>query len=330
MERIFEILPGIAQTDSPVLIAGETGTGKDMLAEAVHKASQRSKGPFVKLNCGALPEALLDSELFGRRQGAVAEENRLGRFRMAQGGTLLLNEIGDLPLSLQGKLLAFLDDHVIYPQDSTRGVQVDVRVIAATNRDLEHLVAEGRFRQDLLFRLNVVRLFLPPLRERGGDVRLLLDHFLGVLAAPFGKSVGGFSEEALKLLTSHTYPGNVRELRNIVEYAVNVCPGERIRKSHLPAYIAEVPVCAAETAEADPAAEHQAVQPSSASAGAAAAAAHVHPALGESWPDVERRMILDALLRAGGRRSKAAEILGWGRSTLWRKMKSYGMDEQHG
>lgn len=332
MERIFQILPGIAQTDSPVLITGETGTGKDVLAEAIHKASRRAKGPFVKVNCGALPEPLLESELFGHGKGAFtcAEENRPGRFRMAQGGTLFLTEIGDLPLPLQGKLLTFLDNHIIYPVGSSRGAQVDVRVIAATHRDLEHMVAEGRFRQDLFFRLNVVHLPLPPLRERGDDVRLLLDHFLGSIAAQFGKAVSGFSEEALKLLTGHAYPGNVRELRNIVEYAVNVCPGERIRSAHLPAYITEAPARSAVRSEPVPVAETQVVQPVSAPASAAGGSTHVHPAVGESWPDVEHRMILDALVRAGGRRSKAAEILGWGRSTLWRKMKSYGMDEHHG
>lgn len=332
MERIFQILPGIAQTDSPVLITGETGTGKDMLAEAIHEASRRAKGPFVKVNCGALPESLLASELFGHRKGAMAGavENRPGRFRMAQGGTLFLTEISDLPLPLQAKLLTFLDDGVIYPLGSTRGVQVDVRIIAATHRDLEHLVAEGRFRQDLLFRLNAVRLFLPPLRERGEDVRLLLDHFLRTVATQLGKTVTGFSEEALRPLVGYAFPGNVRELRNIVEYAVNVCPGERIRSAHLPAYITETSTGTVARPNPVPAEEPQAVQQPSAHAGGAGGSPHVHPVLGESWPDVERRMILEALVRAGGRRSKAAEILGWGRSTLWRKMKSYGMDEQHG
>lgn len=332
MERIFQILPGIAQTDSPVLITGETGTGKDMLAEAIHEASRRAKGPFIKVNCGALPEALLASELFGHRKGetAGAMESRPGRFRMAQGGTLFLTEISDLPLSLQAKLLTFLDDNIIYSQGSTRGVHVDARIIAATSRDLEHMVAEGRFRQDLLFRLNAVRLFLPPLRDREGDVRLLLDHFLRLVTTRLGKAVTGFSEEALRLLAGYAFPGNVRELRNIVEYAVNVCPGERIRSAHLPAYITESSTGVAARPEPVPAVEPRSGQPEPAHAGGAGGSPHVHPVLGESWPDVERRMILEALVRAGGRRSKAAEILGWGRSTLWRKMKSYGMDEQHG
>lgn len=334
MTRIFHILPGIAQTDSSVLITGETGTGKDVLAEAIHQASPRAKGPFIKVNCGALPESLLESELFGHRKGAFtgAVENRPGRFRMAQGGTLFLTEIGDLPLPLQVKLLTFLDDHVIYPLGSTRGVQVDVRIVAATHRNLEDMVAQGRFRQDLLFRLNVVRLPLPPLRERGDDVRLLLDHFLRSIASQFGKAITGFSEKALGLLRDYAYPGNVRELRNIVEYAVNVCPEERIRSAHLPAYLLDSHSGWAQRPEpvAPAAGEPQPAAPAPAPSGAAPAGSDgrtlVQPSSGESWPDVERRMILDALVRAGGRRSKAAELLGWGRSTLWRKMKAYGMD----
>ncbi len=340
MARIFQILPGIAQTDSPVLVTGETGTGKDMLAEAIHKASRRAKGPFIKAAC-ALPEALLESELFGHRQGAFADalESRPGRFRMAQGGTLFLTEIGDLPLSLQAKLLAFLDDQVIHPLGAARGVRVDVRIIAATHRDMEQMVAQGRFRQDLLFRLNAVRLHLPPLRERGDDVRLLLDHFLRAVSNQSGKPVSGFSEEALAILRAFAYPGNVRELRNIVEYAVNVCSEERIGRAHLPTYLTDLQdfkdfqdfKSGLARAPARPAGQPDVVvageaEPEPAEAVPGGDGPLAPPASGEIWPDVERRMILDALVRAGGRRSKAAELLGWGRSTLWRKMKTYGMD----
>ncbi|HMA86754.1 MAG TPA: sigma 54-interacting transcriptional regulator, partial [Desulfosalsimonadaceae bacterium] len=212
MEKIFQMLPLIAQNDSSVLITGETGTGKDMLAEAIHESSSRSKGPFIKVNCGALPETLLESELFGHRKGAFtgAVENKPGRFRLAQNGTLYLTEIGDLPLALQVKLLTFLDDKIVYPLGSSKGVHVDVRVIAATHRHLEQMVKAGEFREDLLFRLNVVRVHLPPLREREEDLRLLIDHFFNNFTSHFGKSIKGFTNRALELLKTYSYPGNVR------------------------------------------------------------------------------------------------------------------------
>ncbi|MFW6323760.1 MAG: sigma-54 interaction domain-containing protein, partial [Desulfovibrionales bacterium] len=184
MEKVYQLLPILAQNDTSVLITGETGTGKDLVAEAIHQSSSRAKGPFIKVNCGALPENLLESELFGHQKGAFtgAVENKPGWFRLAHNGTLFLTEIGDLPLPLQVKLLTFLDDKVIYPLGSTRGFHVEVRVLAATHRDLQKMVDEGKFRQDLLFRLNVIRLHLPPLRERGEDIRLLIDHFVRVFS----------------------------------------------------------------------------------------------------------------------------------------------------
>jgi len=315
MEKIFQMLPLIAQNDSSVLITGETGTGKDMLAEAIHESSSRAKGPFIKVNCGALPETLLESELFGHRKGAFtgAVENKPGRFRLAQNGTLYLTEIGDLPLALQVKLLTFLDDKIVYPLGSSKGVHVDVRVIAGTHRHLEQMVKAGEFREDLLFRLNVVRLHLPPLREREEDLRLLIDHFFNNFAAHFGKSINGFTNRALELLKTYSYPGNVRELRNIIEYSVNVCQDNRIDVRHLPAYLTEAPQdhkSQEETVEAP-----QPVYPQR-----PRAEPHIQ---GENWAEIEKQMILDALYNAGGRRSKAAELLGWGRSTLWRKIKHY-------
>jgi transcriptional regulator with PAS, ATPase and Fis domain len=316
MEQIFQMVPGIAQTDSSVLITGETGTGKDILAEMIHQQSGRSKGSFVKVNCGALPEALLESELFGHQKGAFtgATENKPGRFKLAHNGTLFLTEIGDLPLSLQVKLLSFLDDHTIYPLGSTKGIFVDVRIIAATHRDLQGMVYEGKFRQDLLFRLNVVRLQLPPLRDREGDVQLLLDHFLTFFTDKFQKKINAFSQDSRNYLLHYSFPGNVRELRNIVEFAVNICTGSVIELRHLPAYMFD--------------------QNDGQGGSRAVALAHEEgeaiqkpkPAA-KSWPEMEQQMILDALYKAKGRKSKAAEILGWGRSTLWRKMKRYGIDE---
>ena len=315
MERIFQVLPVIAQSDSSVLITGETGTGKDFVAEAIHQASPRARDAFIKVNCGALPETLLESELFGHQKGAFtgAVENKPGRFRLAHNGTLYLTEIGDLPLSLQVKILTFLDDKVVYPLGSTKGFQVNVRIIAATHRNLEKMVREGRFREDLLFRLNVVRLQLPPLRERGDDVRLLLDHFLHAYVSQFKKPVQGFSSKALKILIDYRYPGNVRELKNIVEYSLNICQEDRIQPKHLPAYLTEPGVAHEMRSE-------ETVPP------AFAVPVQGNEETSCDWAAMERKLILDALVQAKGRRSKAAELLGWGRSTLWRKMKQYGMD----
>ncbi|MCF8040338.1 MAG: sigma 54-interacting transcriptional regulator [Desulfohalobiaceae bacterium] len=315
MDQLFQMVPGIAQTDSSVLVTGETGTGKDILAEMIHERSARSKGAFIKVNCGALPETLLESELFGHRRGAFtgATEHKPGRFKLAHNGTLFLTEIGDLPLSLQVKLLSFLDDHIIYPLGSTKGVLVDVRIIAATHRDLQTMVQEGRFRQDLLFRLNVVRLQLPPLRDREGDVQLLLDHFLHLFTERFQKNIQGLSSESRQFLRRYSFPGNVRELRNVVEFAVNICTGTVIEVRHLPAYMFETSDESTSKGESlsDNAGERgsQARKPEAA-----------------SWPEMERQMIMDALYKAKGRKNRAAEILGWGRSTLWRKMKRYGIE----
>uniref|UniRef100_B8DLA2 Sigma54 specific transcriptional regulator, Fis family n=1 Tax=Nitratidesulfovibrio vulgaris (strain DSM 19637 / Miyazaki F) TaxID=883 RepID=B8DLA2_NITV9 len=370
MERVFRLLPGIAQTDSSVLVTGETGTGKDLLAEALHNASTRAKGPFVKVNCGALPESLLESELFGHQKGAFtgASENKPGRFRLAHNGTLFLTEVGDLPLPLQVKLLTFLDDKIIHPLGSTRGVHVDVRIMAATHRDLRRMVREGRFREDLLYRLNVVRFHLPPLRERGDDIALFLAHYLKVYAGMFGKRLTGVSPAAERVLLRHAYPGNVRELRNIVEYCVNVCQETHVDLPHLPRYLLE------ESGEPD-AAEGGGVATvgqrvgtgaqaprgggvagaDSGAAGAGLSGRSRHPghpvqggppgssgSLGSpdqgvpfagvpqgdaTWAEAERRLIMEALVQARGRRGEAAMALGWARTTLWRKMRQYGLDQ---
>ena len=319
MVRIFQTLPLLAQSDSAILITGETGTGKDLLAEAVHQASNRAKGPFVKVNCGALPETLLESELFGHQKGAFtgAVENKPGRFRLAHNGTLYLTEIGDLPLALQVKLLMFLDDMVVYPLGSAKGFQADVRIIAATHRNLDHMVKEGKFRQDLMFRLNVVRLHLPPLRERGDDIRLILDHFMNIFATRFRKKINGMSKKALKIIMDYPFPGNVRELRNIIEYAVNMCSKGQIHSTHLPAYLAET--------------KHFYGRVSSEAGEGSGWASPVATADKEqsgqkTWASLERDMIIKALVKTKGRRNKAADMLGWGRSTLWRKIKQYKID----
>lgn len=315
IQRIFRVIPVIAQTDSSVLITGQTGTGKDFVAEAIHQASNRAKGPFIKVNCGALPESLLESELFGHQKGAFtgATENKPGRFRLAHNGTLYLTEIGDLPLNLQVKLLSFLDDKVLHPLGSTKGIHVDVRVIAATHRNLEQMVRQGTFREDLLFRLNVVRLHLPPLMQRGDDIKMLINHFLQTFSPRFKKKVSEVHDDARQILLNYPYPGNVRELRNIIEYAVNICEGNCILPEHLPTYILEYTPGEPTVNEAPQMISDSPPPP------------RTVESTDLSWTDAERKMIMDAMIKAQGRRQEAARILGWGRSTLWRKLKRYGM-----
>jgi PAS domain S-box-containing protein len=317
MQKLMEFLPVLARTDATVLITGETGTGKDLLAQAIHDASRRAAYPFIKINCGALPETLLESELFGHVRGAFtgAHADKPGMFRLAQGGTLFLTEIGDLPLALQVKLLTVLDDREFFPLGSSKKVQVDVRVITGTHRQLEELIKAGQFREDLYFRLNVLRTHMPPLRERRGDVRLLADHFLQKFAADLHRPLRGFSAAVLEILEGYDYPGNVRELRNIVEYAVNVCPGERIIPGDLPENL-RTGRRTGPAAPVEAVVVERIVVPASATVG---------PAPAGNWLETEKRMIMDALLSCKGNRGEAAARLGWGRSTLWRKIKQHGI-----
>ena len=323
MEVIFQTLPMLAQSDASILITGETGTGKDLVAEAVHQTSGRAGGPFIKINCGALPETLLESEIFGHMKGAFtgAVENKPGRFKLAHNGTIFLTEIGDLPLPLQVKLLTFLDDRVIYPLGATKGFNANVRIIAATHRDLEYMVSIGKFRKDLLFRLNVARVHLPPLRERGADIRLLLDHFLNHYTKKQSKNINGFSEAALSILLSYAYEGNIRELKNIMEYAVNVAQGTRIESDNLPAYILDhEPV--QKIMKTTPPDDVALPQPGNLTMPASEQTNEA----GKTWSAVQRQMIMDALKTARGKKNKAARILGMSRSTLWRKIKEYQIE----
>lgn len=318
MEKIFQTLPILAQSDASILITGETGTGKDLVAEAIHQTSDREAGPFIKINCGALPETLLESEIFGHRKGAFtgAVENKPGRFKLAHNGSIFLTEIGDLPLPLQVKLLTFLDDKIIYPLGSTTGFKANVRIIAATHRNLELMVEQGTFRKDLMFRLNVARIHLPPLREREGDIRLLIDHFLVSYSRQLEKKINGFAEDALAILLNYPYEGNIRELKNIVEYAVNVTTDPLIPLRHLPSYLLERPI----------ARETKFPEPAYPSFSDPANARKMHPAGTHIWTDVQKEMIMNALRKARGRKGDAAKLLGWGRSTLWRKMKQLKLD----
>lgn len=237
MHKIFDILPQIARSASNVLILGDSGTGKELVARALHDISDRSQGPFVAVNCGALPDTLLEAELFGHMAGAYtdAKKDRDGRFAAAEGGTLFLDEIGDISTAMQVKLLRVLESKSYEPLGSSKSLKADVRIVAATNQDLEEAVRKGTFRDDLFYRLNVVKLTLPSLRERMEDLPILADHFVHKLDIEQNRDIGGVSDEALRLLMNHDYPGNVRELQNIIEYAFILCPGGLIRPEHLPA-----------------------------------------------------------------------------------------------
>jgi PAS domain S-box-containing protein len=304
MQRVFELARMVSGSDATVIIEGPTGTGKDLLAKVIHSQSRRAERPFVKVNCAAVPENLLESEFFGYVKGAFtgAERNKPGRFQLADGGTIFLDEIGDLPLSLQAKLLRVLEDREFYPLGSRQTVRVDVRIISATNLDLEQMVARGRFREDLFYRLNVMRIELPPLRQRRADIPLLIRHILKRLGAARASRVSGISKAAFEVLLNYPYPGNVRELENILEHALIVCQGEEIRRQHLPGYVQTTD---RRLAPAPPAAA----------------------ARGEGAEDEDRVRIREALRRSGGRRNQAARLLGIDRTTLWRRIKRLGLDD---
>ncbi len=320
MQEIFELIPVLAQTDASVLITGETGTGKDKVAETIHKTSKRAHHPFIKINCGALPESLLESELFGHVRGAFtgATNDKPGMFRLAHGGTIFLTEIGDLPLPLQIKLLSVLDDHEFFPVGGSKKITVDVRIIAATHRSLQDHVRQGSFREDLFYRLNVLRLHLPALRDREGDIRLLLDHFLNKFDTQLNKGSRSFTKETSDILNDYNYPGNVRELRNIIEYAANICHDSQITHRDLPKYIFKPQFRPPSPTERDETSHHYLPtrQPLTESP---------HRPQKGGWKVVEKEMILEALKKSSGNRSQACKILGWGRTTLWRKLKQYDL-----
>lgn len=294
VQEIFELLPDIAESGATVLIQGESGTGKELLARAVHNLSPRRTRPLVTVNCGALPDTLFESELFGHKAGAFtdAKKDKPGRFALADGGSIFLDEIGDVSLAVQPKLLRVLQDGTYEPLGSTEPEQADVRVIAATNKDLAQMVEAGTFRRDLFYRINVVALELPPLRERIEDVPLLVDHFIERFSLLRGKEITGISPDALEVLMRHDYPGNVRELENIIEHAFVMCRSGTIRKRHLPQRL--VP----EDTEA---------------------------AAPRSFEELEASFLRGALERHGWNRAATARDLGIHKTTLWRKMKRLGI-----
>ena len=303
MLELFQILPDIAKSDATALIEGESGTGKELFAIALHNLSSRKDKPLIKVNCAALPETLLESELFGYKKGAFtdAKTDKPGRFRQAHGGTIFLDEIGDMSKGTQVKLLRVLEQKEYEPLGSTKTERVDVRIIAATNRDLMEMMHRREFREDLFFRINVIRLTIPPLRERREDIPLLLDHFIERINLKQSKQIKKFSSSALKTLFDYDFPGNVRELENIVEHATILTKGIEIQSRHLPSYLTR----------------KQGVSPTPASLPE-----------GEDMSvleNVERDLIVRTLERHRGRSAAAAKELGVHRSTLWRKIKRYGI-----
>lgn len=297
---IFNILPNIAESDSTVLIQGTSGAGKELFAKAIHNLSRRKAKPFIKVNCGALPDTLLESELFGYVKGAFtdAKKDKPGRFALANEGTIFLDEVGDMSPSLQVKLLRVLQEREYEPLGSTSPRKTDVRIIAATNKDLSKLVNEGKFRDDLYYRLNVVKIDLPPLSQRREDIPLLIDAFIQKFNAKMGKQIVGVSDQALRLLLKHDYPGNVRELENIIEHAFVLCGGNRINVDCLPR---ELTMKEEETDSFVSLKEE-------------------HP-----FEKAEAEIVKRTLEKHKGNRIKAAQELGISRATLWRKIKRYGL-----
>jgi two-component system nitrogen regulation response regulator NtrX len=296
-----------APSNGRVLIFGENGTGKELVARAIHHQSLRAQGPFVEVNCAAIPEELIESELFGHTKGAFtgALASRKGKFELADGGTLFLDEVGDMTLKTQAKVLRVLQEQKVEPVGGASPLTVDVRVIAATNKNLAEEIQRGAFREDLFFRLNVIPFHVPPLRERREDIPLLARHFIATLSAEYGKRPKELSPEVLALLTALPWAGNVRELRNIIERLVIMTPGERIEASHLPAPLGGGGPLAAESA--------------------AAAGPAEFPSLAEAREDFEKRYIWKKYQECGGNMSRTAEALRVERSNLYRKMKGYGL-----
>jgi len=302
MLDVLSLVRRVAPSEATVLIRGESGTGKELIAKAIHFASPRASGPLVKVNCAALPEALLESELFGHEKGAFtgAIGSRQGRFELANGGTIFLDEIGDLPLHLQAKLLRVLQEREYEKVGSSRPVKVNVRIMAASHRPLEDLIKAGQLREDLYFRLNVVTILIPPLRERRSDVAPLIDHFLRHFAEKNGKTIRGLTHEGREILLRYDYPGNVRELENIIERAVVLTRDDVIGVGDLPLTVQEP-----ETADRDG-----------------------ETNLTSAVEALERRMIRDALARSDGVQTRAAELLGMSERALRYKLIKYGFREE--
>jgi Nif-specific regulatory protein len=300
MRQVYEQIAQVAHTNTTVLIRGESGTGKELIAHAIHYNSLRAQKPFIKVNCAALPETLIESELFGYEKGAFTGAHGLkkGRFELAEGGTLFLDEIGDINLTTQVKLLRVLQEKEFERLGGTSTVRASVRVIAGTNKDLEKAMGEGKFREDLYYRLNVFAIFVPPLRDRKSDLLLLADHFLQKYAREHKKDIRRISTPAIDMLTAYHWPGNVRELENVLERAVLVCDSNVVHGHHLPPTL--------QTAQAS--------------------GTVTNLSLGESVAAYEKDIVMDALKTTRGNRAKAARLLGTTERIINYKVRKYGID----
>jgi two-component system NtrC family response regulator len=297
MRKVFALIQRVASTDENVLILGENGTGKELVANAIHEASLRHDQPFVPINCGAIPESLLESELFGHERGAFTDAHRAreGKFELADKGTLFLDEIGDVPLHLQVKLLRFLQDHIVQRIGSRESVQVDSRVVAATNRDLKTMISDGRFREDLFYRLGVITIQVPALRERGDDLRLLAEYFLEFYGRQHKRRLKGFTQAALRALMAHAWPGNVRELENRMQRAVILAQDAYLRPEDL---------------ELE----------------SAGGTTEPLPTLQSARDEAERRLLVEALTRNAGNVTRAAKDIDVSRPTLHDLLRKHGLD----
>ena len=301
MQRLFSILPDVAESDCTVLIEGESGTGKELFARAIHNLSSHKNKTFVAVSCGALPDTLLESELFGYRAGAFtdAKKDKPGRFAIAEGGTMFLDEIGDVSAAVQVRLLRVLQERTYEPLGAVSSVNADVRVITATNKNLGELVEQGRFRKDLYYRINIMRLELPPLRERKDDIPLLVNHFISRFNHLRNKNIGCVTDEVLAVLLAYDYPGNVRELENVIEHCFVLCQGEVIETKHLPASI-----CPSSSID------------------------HIGAGGIKTLKQMEILLIIEALRRNKGNQANAAKELGINKSTLYRKLKAHDIKPQ--
>lgn len=335
MTEVLRLVEKVAVSDACVLILGESGTGKELAARAIHQSSPRAARPFVAVNCAALPENLLESELFGHEKGAFtgAHARKPGRFQMADRGTILLDEIGDMPLLLQAKLLRVLEEKAVQPLGATRQLPVNVRILAATNRDLKDLVKKGAFREDLFFRLSVIPLHLPPLRDRSEDIPLLANHFLKEFNDRHGKGFREISQDAARLLAGYPWPGNVRELRNVIEQAVVLNDERVIMPGHLPPHLTEggesivAAGCSTNSLPSEPNGHGADDTETANRRGPTGAPAHgrLKDRVEALANRAEADMIRDALIKCGGNRTRAAELLKISRRTLQLKMKALGL-----
>jgi len=308
MQEVMRIVEMAAPSSASVLITGETGSGKEIVARTIHKLSPRAGGPFVAINCSAIPESLMESEIFGHERGAFtgAAERRIGCFELADGGTLLLDEIGEMPAPTQAKLLRVLEDRKVRRLGSKTETPVDVRVVAATNKDPEQAVSSGHLRQDLYFRLNVFHINLPPLREHKEDIPLLAEHILRDINVKHSKSVKGVGAEVMDIFMSHTWPGNIRELRNVLERSAIMCERDLITRACLPGEFGRT----------------QAKSPSDLGS--------IKFPVGTTVDAMERELILQTLAATGNNKTRAAELLGISLKTLHNKLKEYGGEKAEG